>query len=124
MERALATYSIVAWRIMWLKYCASTQPSEPASLALEEEEWEVLYCVITKKKELPSVKPTIYEAMRWIGKLGGFLGRKGDSEPGVKTLWRGWQRLSEYATIWKMMRGSQQFLKRQLNVDYGTKKGP
>ncbi|MGB8691506.1 MAG: IS4 family transposase, partial [Microcoleus sp.] len=38
-----------------------------------------------------------------IAKLGGFLGRKGDGEPGVKTLWRGWQRLHDIAATWKLV---------------------
>ncbi|MCA2598556.1 MAG: hypothetical protein IM520_13495, partial [Microcystis sp. M29BS1] len=29
------------------------------------------------------------EAVRMIASLGGFLGRKGDGEPGVKTIWLG-----------------------------------
>ena len=28
-----------------------------------------------------------------MAKLGGFLGRKSDGEPGVKTLWRGYRQL-------------------------------
>jgi hypothetical protein len=28
--------------------------------------------------------------------LGGFLGRKGDGEPGVKTLWLGLQRIRDF----------------------------
>ena len=32
--------------------------------------------------------------------LGGFLGRKCDGEPGVKTLWRGMQRLKDIAWTW------------------------
>ena len=32
------------------------------------------------------------EAVRWIAQSGGFLARTGDGEPGVQTLWRGWQR--------------------------------
>ncbi len=34
---------------------------------------------------------------------GGFLGRKGDGEPGVKTLWRGWQRLQDMVVGWQLM---------------------
>jgi hypothetical protein len=33
--------------------------------------------------------------VRMLGKLGGHLGRKGDGEPGVLILWRGWMRLYE-----------------------------
>ena len=30
---------------------------------------------------------------RGVAQLGGFLGRKGDGEPGWQSLWRGWQDL-------------------------------
>ncbi|MDJ0730849.1 MAG: IS4 family transposase [Crocosphaera sp.] len=110
LERALATYSIIASRILWLKYCAVETPDEPADIALEEEEWQVLYCVITKKKELPSEIPTIYECVRWIGRLGGFMCRKGDGEPGVQTLWKGWQRLSDYLKMWMIIKEVQEFI--------------
>jgi hypothetical protein len=33
--------------------------------------------------------PSIRQAVRWIAQLAGFLARKGDGEPGLKTLWRG-----------------------------------
>lgn len=33
--------------------------------------------------------PTLRQVVRWIVRLGGFLARKGDGEPGLKTLWRG-----------------------------------
>ena len=39
--------------------------------------------------------PTLRDAVRRIARLGGFLGRKGDGEPGVKTLWRGLRRLHD-----------------------------
>ncbi len=41
-----------------------------------------------------------------IAKLGGFLGRKGDGEPGVKTIWRGLQRLHDIAHTWKLLQSS------------------
>ncbi|MCA2579921.1 MAG: IS4 family transposase, partial [Microcystis sp. M39BS1] len=34
-------------------------------------------------------RPPWPEAVRMIASLGGFLGRKGDGEPGVKTIWLG-----------------------------------
>ena len=37
--------------------------------------------------------------------LGGFLGRKGDREPGVKTLWRGFRRLEDLVEMWQIMHG-------------------
>jgi Transposase Tn5 dimerisation domain len=34
----------------------------------------------------PYAVPFLRQAVRWIARLGGFLVRKGDGEPGVKTL--------------------------------------
>ncbi|MDA8206272.1 MAG: IS4 family transposase, partial [Thermaerobacter sp.] len=36
---------------------------------------------------------TLRDAVRAMAKLGGFLGRKSDGEPGIKTLWRGYRQL-------------------------------
>ncbi len=36
---------------------------------------------------------TVYQFWREVATHGGFLGRKGDGEPGWQTLWRGWQYL-------------------------------
>jgi hypothetical protein len=34
---------------------------------------------------------------RLIARLGGFLARKGDGEPGVKTIWLGMQRILDFS---------------------------
>ena len=105
LERALATYSIVAWRLLWLTYEARVEPDESVETVLEEHEWQALYCTIHKTTELPPEPPSIGQCVRWIAKLGGFLGRKGDGDPGVKTLWRGLQRLNDIAATWCLLRG-------------------
>ncbi len=43
--------------------------------------------------------PTLNEVIRLIAQRGGFLARKGDGEPGAKTLWLG---LQEIAILWKV----------------------
>lgn len=35
---------------------------------------------------------TVYVFWREIAKMGGFLARAGDGEPGWQTLWRGWNK--------------------------------
>ena len=35
--------------------------------------------------------------IRLIAGLGGFLGRKGDGEPGMQTLWLGLERVRDFA---------------------------
>ena len=100
LERLLAVYSGVAWKLLWLTYKARLTPDEPASSILLPHEWQALYAFINKSRNLPKKPPTIRQAVRWIAQLGGFLGRKADGEPGVKVLWRGWSRLQDIAHTW------------------------
>jgi hypothetical protein len=60
--------------------------------SISETELKVLY-YITNKKKLPAKTPSLRNAIHWITRKGGFLNRKGDGEPGMITLWRGWNRL-------------------------------
>ena len=41
------------------------------------------------KKPVPKTAPQLNAVVRLIARLGGFLCRKGDGEPGAKTLWLG-----------------------------------
>ncbi len=103
LERALATYAIVAWRLLWLTYEARCQPSESIEGILPTHYWQVLYCHIHQTTVLPNEPPTLADCVRWIARLGGFLGRRQDGEPGVKTLWLGLQRLHDMASIWQLI---------------------
>jgi hypothetical protein len=85
---ALATYSIVAWRLMWLVYRARLSPNAPCSEVLQSVEWKLLRRKFEPKNRSQK-PPTLRQAIRWIAQLGGFLARTGDGEPGLKTLWRG-----------------------------------
>jgi hypothetical protein len=97
LERALATYGVVAWRLLGLTYQAREDDSVPCTVALQEHEGQSLYCKTHHSLTLPEHPPTLRQAVRWMAQLGGFLGRKGDGEPGVKVLWRGFQRLTDIA---------------------------
>lgn len=101
--RALATYSIVAWRLLWLTYEARVNPNQSCEIALEGYEWKALFCHTHQCTQTPSQPPSLHQAIRWIAQLGGFLGRKGDGEPGVKTIWRGLRRLHDIASTWKLL---------------------
>lgn len=85
---ALATYSIVAWRLMWLTYSARLSPDDSCETVLQRAEWKLLRRKFEPKNRSQR-PPSIRQAVRWIAQLGGFLARKGDGEPGLKTLWRG-----------------------------------
>lgn len=102
IQMALATYSIVAWRLLWLTYEARFHPDLPCDNVLEAHEWQSLSATINKHPIPPKHPPSLQQAVRMIASLGGFLGRKGDGEPGVKTIWRGLRRLHDIAATWKL----------------------
>jgi len=103
LRRALATYCIVAWRLLWLTYEARQNPDTPCDQVLEVHEWQSLYCTIQKTPVPPARPPNLGQAVRWIAQLGGFLARKGDGDPGAKTIWRGLLRLHDIAETWKLL---------------------
>jgi Transposase Tn5 dimerisation domain/Transposase DNA-binding len=85
---ALATYSIVAWRLMHLTYTARIHPQASCELVLLPAEWKLLRRKFEPKNRSQQ-PPTLHQAVGWIARLGGFLARKKDGEPGLKTIWRG-----------------------------------
>lgn len=103
LERALATYAIVAWRLLWLTYEARCHPNKSIEGILPAHDWIALYCHMHQTTVLPDKPPTLADCVRWIARLGGFLGRKNDGEPGVKTLWLGLQRVHDMASIWQLL---------------------
>ena len=99
----LALHSIIAWRLFWLTYVNRCLPDAPCSAVLAEHEWQALYATIHRTQALPQQLPTVRQVVRWIARLGGFLGRKRDGEPGVTVIWRGWQRLSDISATWLIL---------------------
>lgn len=86
LTRYLTIMSIIAWRIYWLTLIARTNSDLPCTAFVADEEWKVLYSKVKKAKFFPKKPPRIGEIVKWIAGLGGFLGRKGDGEPGVMSL--------------------------------------
>lgn len=102
IRRALATYLIVAWRLLWLTYEARRCPGQPCSEVLETHEWHALYCTIHHTPTPPDEPPSLRQAVHWIARLGGFPDRRSDGEPGVKTIWLALRRLSDIAATWQL----------------------
>ena len=92
IERALALYMVIAWRIGLLMRLGRSCPDWDAERLLTREEWQAAW--IVARKHPPDKVPTLRKALHMIAALGGFLGRKGDGEPGVKSLWIGLQRVA------------------------------
>ena len=77
LKRAVAIYTIVAWRLMYITYIARIKPDAPCTIALSNNEWQALWCYVNKKQCAPFAPPTIKEVVLLIAKVGGFLARSG-----------------------------------------------
>jgi Transposase DNA-binding/Transposase Tn5 dimerisation domain len=95
LDRLLALYCAVALRLLRMTYLARVDGQQPCTALFTTAEWQVLYCYHHRNSALPQEPPTLHEAVVWTARLGGFLARKGDGEPGVKVLWRGLTRLQD-----------------------------
>jgi hypothetical protein len=103
IETCLAVDMVVAWRIFHLAKLGRETPDVPCTVFFEEAQWKALVAYVTQNPTPPDHSPTLREAMRRVATLGGFLGRKGDGEPGTKSLWLGLQRLDDITATWKIM---------------------
>lgn len=105
LEACLAIDLVVAWRIFHLAKLGRETPHVPCTVYFEESEWKALVAYITQNPHPPHQPPSLYQAMRMVASLGGFLGRKGDGEPGTQTLWLGLQSLDTMAAMWRLLTG-------------------
>lgn len=102
---------VIAWRLMWLTWLQREIPNASGELAITDIEWKTLWLKKHKDKikagllkpEPPEEVADLCTITRWIANFGGFIGRKGDGNPGMITIWRGWQRVMDGAEIYEMM---------------------
>jgi hypothetical protein len=99
-EPYLALCLIVAWRVRHVMMLGRDGPDLPCDIALDEDEWQAVYATV-KRQPPPPKPPTMQAMVRLIGSLGGWLGRKGDGEPGPKAMWVGMQRMTDLALGWR-----------------------
>jgi hypothetical protein len=99
--KAIYLYAAVAVRLLALRELSRREPDAPCTRTLREAEWRALWTFIHEKPPSPETPPpTIKQAVLWIGRLGGHLGRKSDGMPGVTTLWRGWRDLENLVVMY------------------------
>jgi hypothetical protein len=89
--KAITLYSIVAWRVVFTTYQARACPQEDATTIFSDDEIRAL-CLMQKKRSNQQL--TIKEAVIATATLGGYLARKHDGPPGIKSLWIGFQTLT------------------------------
>ncbi|NCC41647.1 MAG: IS4 family transposase [Gammaproteobacteria bacterium] len=95
LQACLAIDLVVAWRVMDLAKRGRETPDIPCTVFFEEAEWQALACHHQRSPTPPQTPPSLGEAMRMVARLGGFLGRNGDGDPGATALWRGLNRLTD-----------------------------
>jgi hypothetical protein len=102
LEACLAIDMVVAWRVFHLSQLGREKPEAPCTEFFTDEQWKALSVYVNRGKA-PKEPPTLHQAVRQIASLGGFIGRKGDGEPGTITLWRGIQHLDDLAEMYLIL---------------------
>lgn len=92
LEAVVGLMSVAAVRLLQLKSVARQEPDRPAR-AVVPGLW--LQMLKAARKNLRRIHDlTIRQFYRELAKLGGFLGRRHDGDPGWITIWRGWEQLN------------------------------
>jgi hypothetical protein len=102
--RATALFAVISWRILYATMLGRLDADLSCEVLLPQLEWEALYCRTHGTTTPPPQAPTMGQAVLWIAKLGGYLGRKQDRPPGMTVLWRGFMALHETAQMYAIFR--------------------
>lgn len=90
LEALMGLISVVGVRLLQLK---TIPRSEPEAKAVNRVPLSWLAALTKLRPRLKRGALTVYGFFRELAKLGGFLARKHDGEPGWQTIWRGYQKL-------------------------------
>ena len=91
MEACLAVLSIVAVRVFQLRWALEHQGHAPAEQVGTQQEIDLVRRFLKHTRRQYMVRAFV----RGVARLGGYLGRRADGPPGVRALWRGYQRLQD-----------------------------
>lgn len=94
-DPCLALYLIVAWRMLFMTMIGRASPTLSSECLFETIEWQTAYIMIYEKPP-PEEPPTLKDMLAMIARLGGFLGRKHDGDPGPIVMWKGLRSLHDY----------------------------
>ena len=91
LRAAIALLSVVAVRVLALRWARDARPDDPATAVASPEELAVLAALAPDRPPVQTIRMFVDR----VAGLGGYLGRKSDGPPGWRTLWRGYQRLAD-----------------------------
>lgn len=90
LEPLVALLSVAAVRLLQLKTIARHDRERKAAAIVPSE---LLLLLTRVRPRLKRELITVDQFIREVAKLGGFIGRKSDGDPGWQTIWRGWREL-------------------------------
>lgn len=102
IKALLGISAVVAVRLLNTKLLSSTTPD---AVVGAEEIGDDAKRIIENKFGVPEGGWTYGTMLRAIARLGGFLARKGDGNPGWLTIWRGWHRLLDMTEGYNLANG-------------------
>jgi hypothetical protein len=108
LVNALAMFSVLAWRLLLLRFVSRTQPRASATQALTDRQVRVLQSLARMPEgpvriEMPARRPTVSHALAAVARLGGHLENNG--APGWLVLGRGLESLLLIELGWRAREG-------------------
>ncbi len=97
LEALVGLTSVIAVRLLRLKTLARVNPQASAQRVVPKIWLRMLK--LARKNLNRTHDLTVGQFYREVAKLGGFLGRKCDGEPGWITIWRGWEKLNMFVYV-------------------------
>lgn len=90
LEALTGVITVLSTRLLQLKLIGRSQREAKAQTHVPSS-W--LTCMKLARPKLRLTRLTVYEFFRELAKMGGFIGRTGDGEPGWQTIWHGYKKL-------------------------------
>lgn len=87
----LGIVGIMATQLLLLRDLARSYPDLEAHKVVPPI---VVLAINLMRPGVLSEEPTVRELIRCIARIGGFLGRRSDGDPGWITIWRGWRQMN------------------------------
>jgi hypothetical protein len=99
-ECCLAVTMIVAWRTLYTTRIGRELPDDSCECIFTADEWQPVYQLVTDTPP-PKQPPTLKQMIRLIARLGGFIDRAREDDPGPETTMRGMERLHDISACWR-----------------------
>lgn len=90
LEPLIGLISVIGIRLFQMKLLGRSQRKAKAKTHVPSS-W--LKCLKLARPKIKLTDMTVYEFFRELAKMGGFLGRRHDGEPGWQTVWSGFQKM-------------------------------